>query len=89
MDDALTAPPGLKASRPAGSAPRVTWFELFYDLVVIAAVANGSHLVAQEQSFSLGLWLILTFVITFVLWFSTSLIINLSPGGLPWGHGLR
>ena len=88
MDDALTAPPGLKASRPAGSAPRVTWFELFYDLVVIAAVANGSHLVAQEQSFSLGLWLILTFVITFVLWFSTSLIINLSPGGLPWGHGL-
>lgn len=88
MDEAVTGVPAGKAPPPRGSAMRVTWFELFYDLVVIAAVANGSHLVAQEQSFGLGLWLVITFVVTFVLWFSTSLIVNISPGGLPWGHGL-
>lgn len=63
--------------------PRVGWFELFYDLVLVAAVAHGGHLLVSDQNAALGLWLALTFVIAFVLWLATSLSINIRPGDLP------
>lgn len=63
--------------------PRVSWFELFYDLVIVAAVAHGGHLLVTEQNFTLGAWLIGTFAISFFLWFSTSLATNVAPGAIP------
>ena len=68
---------------------KVTWFELFYDLVIVAAIAHGGHLIVGDLlftnnlTFSLGLWLAGTFVITFTLWFATSMAINLAPGEIP------
>ena len=68
---------------------KVSWFELFYDLVIVAAVAHGGHLlvydllIANDLSFSLGVWLTSTFVVTFILWFSTTMAINIAPGDIP------
>jgi len=59
---------------------RVGWFEILYDLVIVAAAAQGSHLFASDQGVDLGGWLVCTFVITFILWFSTSLAVNVAPG---------
>lgn len=61
----------------------MSWFELFYDLVIVAAVAHGGHVLAAEQSLGLGAWLMATFAITFLLWFSTTLAVNLAPGEVP------
>ena len=61
----------------------MSWFELFYDLVIVAAVAHGSHVLSGGQSVSLGAWLIGTFVVAFVLWFSTSIAVNIAPGEVP------
>ena len=77
-----------------GKAPRmppikVSWFELFYDLVIVAAIAHGGHLivgglvVTNNLTFSLGLWLAATFIVTFTLWFSTTMAINIAPGRIP------
>lgn len=69
--------------------PRVSWFELFYDLAIVASIAHSSHLVVQdilsEDTFdlALGTWLVSTFVITFALWFSTTTAINIAPGKVP------
>ena len=74
---------------PRVPQPRVSWFELFYDLVIVASIAHGSHLVVQDIlnedsfNFTMGTWLISTFVITFALWFSTTTAINIAPGNVP------
>lgn len=62
---------------------RAGWFELFYDLVIVAAVTHGAHLLTGRQDVPIGAWLIGTFFVTFVLWFSTSLAINIAPGEVP------
>ena len=68
---------------------KVSWFELFYDLVIVAAIAHGGHLIVGDLlitnnlTFGLGLWLAGTFVITFTMWFSTSMAINIAPGRIP------
>lgn len=73
---------------------KVTWFELFYDLVIVAAIAHGGHLIVTDLlvtnnlTFGLGCWLVGTFIITFVLWFATSMAINLAPGALPFRKSL-
>ena len=75
-------------STPRRHAVKVSWFELFYDLVIVAAIAHGGHLlvhallIANDLSFSLGVWLTSTFIVTFVLWFSTSMAINIAPGDI-------
>ena len=71
-----------------GAPSRVSWFELFYDLVIVASFAHTGHLIVNDLSgdrltLSLGTWLISTFVVTFTLWFSTSTAINIAPGVVP------
>ena len=79
---------------PRVHQPRVSWFELFYDLVIVASIAHGSHLVVQDIlnedsfDFTMGTWLISTFVITFALWFSTTTAVNIAPGIVPFRKSL-
>ena len=68
-----------------GSPLRVSWFELFYDLVIVASFAHTGHLIVSDLSgdrltMSLGVWLVSTFLITFTLWFATSTAVNIAPG---------
>ena len=75
------APPPAHRHVPS----RVSWFELFYDLVIVASFAHTGHLIVSDLSgdrltTSLGVWLVSTFIITFVLWFATSTAVNIAPG---------
>ena len=63
---------------------RVGWFELFYDLVIVAAVGNGAHLFVEDPTWENGAWIALTFFVMFALWLLTVLNNNLYPGDHPW-----
>lgn len=75
--------------RAGDAAPiRVSWFELFYDLVIVASFAHSGHLIVGDLNgdrltMALGVWLICTFIVTFALWFSTTTAINIAPGEVP------
>lgn len=65
----------------------MTWFELFYDLVIVAAIGHGSHLFIAQPSFTFGTWLAVTLVIMTTLWLLTALHANLFEGQ-GWGYRL-
>ena len=78
-------------SGPAGDEPvatlphqRVGWFELFYDLVIVAAVGYAAHTFAHHPSWSLGFWIAAWTLIMFVLWLLTTLNNNLYRGDRAW-----
>lgn len=56
---------------------RSVWFELFYDLIVVAALVNGCHLIEHSPTISLGAWLGTTLAVMLVLWALTALHANL------------
>lgn len=56
--------------------PRVSWFELFYDLVLVAAILHGSHVFVSAPSWSTGTWLAVTMLILFTVWLTTTLSFN-------------
>lgn len=74
----------VDGTAPAGSHQRVGWFELFYDLVIVAAVGHGSHVFVEDPTWGMGTWLAVTFLIMFLLWLLTVLNNNLFPGDHPW-----
>lgn len=55
---------------------RVSWFELFYDLVLVAAVVHGSDVYGENPTWSNAYWASLTLVILVVLWLMTNLTFN-------------
>lgn len=59
---------------------RVGWFELFYDLVVVASVSYGSNLFSSRPSWAMGSWLFLSLVLLMTFWLLTMLSHNLFPG---------
>jgi len=81
----MSTPDSFRPRARHGVPSRVSWFELFYDLVIVASFAHTGHLIVNDLSgdrltMTLGAWLISTFVVTFTLWFSTSTAINIAPG---------
>ncbi len=82
----MTAPAAQPAREAGGHPPhqRVGWFELFYDLVIVAAVGYAAHTFAHEPTWPLGLWIAAWTFIMFVLWLLTALNNNLYPGDHPW-----
>lgn len=63
--------------------PRVGWFELFYDLVIVAAVGHGAHVFGADPTWGTGAWIAVTFFVMFALWLMTVLNNNLFPGDHP------
>lgn len=63
---------------------RVGWFELFYDLVIVAAVGYSAHAFAHHPTWSFGFWICAWVLIMFVLWSLTTLNYNLFPGDYTW-----
>ena len=62
----------------------MTWFELFYDLVIVAAIGHGSHLFIEQPSFTFGVWLAATLVMMTTLWLLTALHANLFESNGWW-----
>lgn len=64
------------ADNSVTSRPRVSWFELFYDLVLVAAILHGSHIFGEEPSWATGAWLAITLVVMLTVWLQTTLTFN-------------
>jgi low temperature requirement protein LtrA len=66
-------------SAPEESKPHVGvgWFELFYDLVIVAAVSYTAHAFIDEPTWEMGLWIAGSTFIMFRLWLLTVLNHNL------------
>lgn len=69
------------SDRPASGVThlRVGWFELFYDLIIVAAVYYFGHALISDPTWIMGSWIAVTVAITFVLWLLTSLSLNVFP----------
>jgi low temperature requirement protein LtrA len=73
-------PPVLRAVSKGEHGVRVSWFELFYDLVVVASVSHGSHLFGEHPSWGLGTWLAASLVLLMTFWLLTMVSHNFYPG---------
>lgn len=62
------------------STPRVTWTELFYDLIIAASMLFLYGSLAKHLSWGEFIWLSSIALIVFGIWLSTSLIYNRLPG---------
>jgi len=79
----MTEPAAMTEPAVHGEHQRVGWFELFYDLVIVAAVGFAAHTFVEEPTWSLSFWIAAWTLIMFVLWLLTSLNHNLYPGDHP------
>lgn len=73
-------PPILRAVSKNQHGVRVSWFELFYDLVVVASVSHGSHLYVEHPTWGMGTWLAASLVMLMTFWLLTTMSHNLYPG---------
>ena len=64
---------------PSAHGSRVGWFEVFYDLVLVAAVLHGSKLFDQDPSLAKGAWLATTLLVLLTMWLLTTLSFNAAP----------
>jgi len=64
---------------PSAHGSRVGWFEVFYDLVLVAAVLHGSNLFDEDPSLAKGAWLAITLVVLLTMWLLTTLSFNAAP----------
>ena len=76
----MIKPPIVRSVRRDEQGVRVSWFELFYDLVVVASVSHGSHLFGEHPSWGMGWWLAASLVLLMTFWLLTMVSYNLYPG---------
>jgi low temperature requirement protein LtrA len=58
---------------------RASWFEVLYDLILVAAVLHGSSLFEQDPSLAKGTWLAVTLLVLLTMWLLTTLTFNTTP----------
>lgn len=75
----MMKPPQLRSEAESEHGVRVTWFELFYDLVVVASVSYGSHLFGEHPSWGMGWWLAASLLMLMTFWLLTVVGYNLFP----------
>jgi low temperature requirement protein LtrA len=61
---------------PLLAAPHQSWLELFYDLVIVAAVLVLSSIYARDSSIAEVVWLALVFGMIWSTWVATTLLTN-------------
>lgn len=77
--------PARYAAVPQGSArvhtsiQNVSWLELFYDLVMVAAIIVFSHGVAVEPTWNTVLKTVAIFSVLWWVWLITTLLVNIDP----------
>ena len=65
-------------------AQRVTWMELFYDVIVAASMLLIYGSLAKHLSWLEFFWLSAIALVVFAMWLSTTLIFNRLPGDTTW-----
>lgn len=85
-DDANARPPGV-ASAPeattAGQDKRVSWAELFFDLVFVLAVTEASTLLERDHTWAGLLRTLIVFVPVYWLWVGTAVQTNTQDASRP------
>jgi len=64
---------------PSVHGSRVSWFEVFYDLILVAAVLHGSKIFDKDPSLAKGAWLATTLLVLLTMWLLTTLTFNAAP----------
>lgn len=67
---------------------RVSWFELFYDLIIVAAVGHGSEIFSESPTWRTGIVVALSVTVLFAAWLLTTLNHGVFPGEDPLRRGL-
>ena len=66
----------------AGNAPahtRIGWFELFYDLIVVAAISQAGKVLVKDPSWASSILVIVSLTALFVVWLLTTLDGGMRP----------
>ena len=75
--------------RRAGERPqKVAWFELFYDLVAVAAIAQVGKVFLAEPTYATTFLVLGSVVVLFTIWLLTTLVYGLVPSDPMWRKGL-
>ena len=75
-DASMSATPAVSGHPPFPLSPSLTWFELFYDLVFVAAVIIFSNAVSAHPTWSVASGLASVFAIVWFVWLLTVLLVN-------------
>jgi low temperature requirement protein LtrA len=59
---------------------RVGWFELFYDLVIVATISYTAHTFIDDPTWSMGSWIGVSIFVMFTVWLLTTVNNNILPG---------
>jgi len=80
MASDLPEPPPSATALTRSATPTVSWFELFYDLVVVAAVSMTNDVFLSKPSLATAALGAVTMTALAWVWFLTTLYNNLFPG---------
>jgi low temperature requirement protein LtrA len=67
------------AGRPRSATETVTWLELFYDLVMVAAIIVFSHDLSVQPTWEIALKTLVIFSVLWWVWLITTLLVNADP----------
>ena len=73
-------PPDVVRDNGSAQSSKVSWFELFYDLVIVAAVALVNDAFLREPSLATAREALIGFVALSWVWFLTVVFANVFPG---------
>src|SRR3984957_6265994 len=73
---------------PRYSSETVTWLELFYDLVMVAAIIVFSHGLSVQPTWEIALKTLVIFTVLWWVWLITTLLVNADPSTNTLRRGL-
>jgi low temperature requirement protein LtrA len=77
-----------RSRRPNYATETVTWLELFYDLVMVAAIIVFSHGVSVQPTWEIALKTLVVFTVLWWVWLITTLLVNADPSTNTLRRGL-
>jgi low temperature requirement protein LtrA len=76
------------AGSPRSVTETVTWLELFYDLVMVAAIIVFSHDLSVNPTWEIALKTLVIFTVLWWVWLLTTLLVNCDPTANTLRRGL-
>jgi low temperature requirement protein LtrA len=77
-----------RQGRPRYATETVTWLELFYDLVMVAAIIVFSHRLSDQPTWEIALKTLVIFAVLWWVWLITTLLVNSDPSTNTLRRGL-
>jgi low temperature requirement protein LtrA len=77
-----------RAGSPRSVTETVTWLELFYDLVMVAAIIVFSHDLSVKPTWEIALKTLVIFTVLWWVWLITTLLVNCDPSANTLRRGL-